>query len=162
MIIDLSKLMFNQVDKINIKDSINIPKEYLNNTDIRDISNVHVEGIIYGDSLSINLDINVKCNLTLICSVTLKDVDYPVDININEIIDTNDENNENFIKIINNTIDLLPIIWQNILVEVPIRVVSKDLKEENIYGDGWKFITKEEENKEIDPRLEKLKDFLGE
>ena len=162
MIIDLSKLMFNQVDKISIKDSISIPKEYLNNTDIRNISNVNVEGIIYGDSLSLNLDINVKCNLTLICSVTLNDVDYPIDININEIIDTNDENNENFIKIINNTIDLLPIIWQNILVEVPIRVVSKDLKEENIYGDGWKFITKEEENKEIDPRLEKLKDFLGE
>jgi uncharacterized protein len=69
---------------------------------------------------------------------------------------------EDFDKIINNSIDLVPIIWQNILLEVPIRVVSPDIKEENIYGDGWKFITKEEEVKEIDPRLSKLKDFLSE
>ena len=66
-------------------------------------------------------------------------------------------------KILNNSIDLLPIIWQNILVEVPIRVVSPDIEEENIYGDGWKFITtEEEEDKEIDPRLSKLKDLLDE
>ena len=100
-----------------------------------------------------------KCNLILTCSVSLKDVKYPVDINIEEIIGENDENLEDFDKIINNSIDLVPIIWQNILLEVPIRVVSPDVKEENIYGDGWKFITKEEEEKEIDPRLSKLKDF---
>ena len=43
-----------------------------------------------------------------------------------------------------------------------MRVVSEDVQEENIYGNGWKFITKEEESKEIDPRLSKLKDFLSE
>ena len=43
-----------------------------------------------------------------------------------------------------------------------MKVVSPDIEEKNIYGDGWKFVTTEEEEKEIDPRLSKLKDFLSE
>ena len=161
MIIDLTKLMYSQVDSIPIDAEVEIPKEYLTD-DVKDISKVKVSGDITeeGESYLVNLDI--KCDLTLVCSVSLKDVKYPVNININEIIGENSENLEDFDKIINNSIDLVPIIWQNILLEVPIRVVSPDVKEENIYGDGWKFITNEEENKEIDPRLEKLKNFLSE
>ena len=162
MNIDLTKLLYSQTDKILIDDTIIIPKEYLENSDIKEISKVKVSGEITNDEVETVINLNIKCNLTLTCSVSLKDVNYPVDINIEEIIGENDENLEDFDKIINNSIDLVPIIWQNILLEVPIRVVSPDVKEENIYGDGWKFITKEEEKKEIDPRLSKLKDFLSE
>ena len=161
MVIDLTKLMYREVDSIPIDAELEIPKDYLNN-DIRDISKVKVLGEITDEGESFDVSLNIKCDLTLICSISLKDVKYPVDINIDEIIGENGENLEEFDKIINNSIDLLPIIWQNILLEVPIKVVSPDVKEENIYGDGWKFITKEEENKEIDPRLSKLKDFLSE
>ena len=161
MLIDLTKLIYRQVDSITIDNEIEIPKDYLNN-DIKDISLVKVFGDITEEGESYIVNLNIKCDLTLICSVSLKDVNYPVDINISEIIGENSENLEDFDKIINNSIDLVPIIWQNILLEVPIRVVSPDVKEENIYGDGWKFIANEEEDKEIDPRLEKLKDFLSE
>ena len=162
MIIDLTKLVQSVVNEVSINDTIDIPKEYLEGTDIKDISKVDVDGYITENGESYDLNLNIKCNLTLTCSVSLKDVNYPIDININEIISEYGENLEDFCKIINNSIDLLPIIWQYILMEVTIRVISPDLKEENIYGDGWKFITNEEENKEIDPRLEKLKDFLSE
>ena len=162
MNIDLTKLISSEIDEISINDSIEIPKEYLNGTDIKDISKVSIDGSITENGESYDLYLNIKCNLTLVCSVSLKDVNYPIDIEINEIISQTGENLEDFCKIVNNSIDLVPIIWQNILVEVPIRVVSPDIKEENIYGDGWKFITTEEENKEIDPRLEKLKEFLSE
>lgn len=162
MIIDLTKLIYNQIDKIDIDDSISIGKDYIDGSDIKDISDVKIIGSIEEEGPSYIVNLNIKCELTLTCAVSLKDVKYPIDININEIISENDENIEIFDKIVNNSIDLVPIIWQNILMEVPIRVVSPDIKEENIYGDGWKFITKEEENKEIDPRLSKLKDFLSE
>ena len=162
MIIDLTSLIQGQVDLLYIDNEIEIPKDLLNGTEIKDISKVKVIGTISENGESYDLDLHIKCNLTLICSVSLKDVDYPIDIKTNEIISQTGENLEDFCKIINNSIDLVPIIWQNILVEVPIRIVSPDIEEENIYGDGWKFITKEEENKEIDPRLEKLKDFLSE
>lgn len=163
MIIDLSKLMYNQVDSVEIDDYTNIPKEYYeNNGDIKDISKVHVSGEIVSNNSSFTLYLNIKCDLTLVCSVSLKDVPYKIDINIEENLSDIDENIEDFDKIINNSIDLVPIIWQNILLEVPIRIVSPDIKEENIYKDGWKFITNMEEDKSVDPRLEKLKDFLSE
>ena len=160
MNINLLSLLNNQVDEIVINDTIDIPKEYLND-DIKDISKVKVNGkITYNDYL-IEANLNISCTLTLICSVSLKDVIYPINIEVNEEI--SDESDEDFNKILNNSIDLLPIIWQNILMEIPMKVVSPDIKDENIYGDGWKLITnEEEEEKEIDPRLSKLKDFLSE
>ena len=158
MNINLSKLLCNQTDEIVINEEIDIPKEYLND-DIRDISKVKVSGNITNDGYMLSLNLNIMCVLTLICSVSLKDVKYDIDTSIEEeISEDNDEN----MKILNNSIDLLPIIWQNILMEIPIKVVSPDIEEKNIYGDGWKFITDEEEDKEIDPRLSKLKDFLDE
>ena len=158
MNIDLSKLLYNQVDEIVINEEIDIPKEYLNN-DIKDISKVSVNGSITNDGYMLSLNLNIKCILTLICSISLKDVKYEINTDIEEeISEDNDEN----MKILNNSIDLLPIIWQNILMEIPIKVVSPDIEEKNIYGDGWKFITNEEEDEEIDPRLSKLKDFLDE
>ena len=107
----------------------------------------------------LSLNLNIKCTLTLICSISLKDVKYDINLDIEEEISEDSDEN---MKILNNSIDLLPIIWQNILMEIPIKVVSPDIEEKNIYGDGWKFITDEEEDNEIDPRLSKLKDFLDE
>ena len=163
MKIDLTKLFYNETDRIDINDSITIPVDYYkDNKDIKDVSKASIVGDISENGENYSVNLNIKCNLTLICSISLKDVIYPIDINIEEIIGENGNNLEDFDKIINNSIDLLPIIWQNILVEVPMRVISPDVEEKNIYGDGWKFITEEEENKEIDPRLAKLKDFLSE
>ena len=165
MFINLTKLITNLSNEILIDDEIEIDKSYLYNTDIKNISKVNVKGNIkpYNDNFELNLNIN--CTLTLICSISLKDVKYDVDIDINEIIG---ESNEDFEieennKIINNTIDLIPIIWQNIILEVPLKVISPDIDLKNIEGDGWQFITEEKvNNKDIDPRLEKLKDFLNE
>ena len=163
MKIDLTKLFYRELDRIIVDESVTIPEEYYkDNKDIKNVSLVNVYGDIEENGECFSVNLNIKCELTLICSVSLKDVKYPIDIDIEEIIGENGNNLEEFDKIINNSIDLLPIIWQNILVEVPMRVVSEDVLEENIYGDGWKFITNEEEDKEIDPRLEKLKDFLSE
>lgn len=164
MNINLTKLITGLQDEININETISIDKELFKNTDIRDISNVNVEGnIVPHDSNNFEIDLNVKCKLVLPCSISLNDVDYDLDININEVIGENDENLEENNKIINNTIDLIPIIWQNIILEVPLKVVSKDIEVKNVYGDGWKLITDEEDiKKEIDPRLEGLKKFLDE
>ena len=165
MLINLSKLITNISDEITFNDEVEIDKSYLENTDIRDISKVKVEGSIRPYENNFELDMNIKCTLTLICSISLKDVKYDVDIDVNEVIgeSTDEVEIEENNKIINNTIDLIPIIWQNIILEVPLKVISPDVKRENLEGDGWKFVTEEKvDNKDIDPRLEKLKDFLNE
>ena len=165
MIINLTKLITNLSKEININDEIEIDKSYIENSDIKDISKIKVSGKIIQSHDNFELQLNIKCTLILTCSISLKDVPYTIDISVNETIgESNDsidieENN----KIINNTIDLIPIIWQNIILEVPLKVISPDVKEENLSGNGWRFVTDEEVlDKDIDPRLEKLKDFLNE
>lgn len=164
MNIDLTKLITGLVDEIGIDNTIIIPKEQLKAADINDISEVKVNGVIVShDNNNFEISLNVKCNIVLTCSISLKPVNYDIDIEINEIIGENDENLEENNKIINNTIDLIPIIWQNIILEVPLKVISPDVTVENMSGDGWRFITDEEDiKKEIDPRLEGLKKFLDE
>lgn len=165
MIINLTKLITKLSDEILINKEVDIDKSYLKNSDIKDISKVKVNGSIVPVEDNFELRLNIKCSLTLTCSISLKDVPYNIDIDVNEVIgDSNsdidiEENN----KIINNTIDLIPIIWQNIILEVPLKVISPDVKEENLFADGWRLITDEKVmDNDIDPRLEKLKDFLNE
>lgn len=163
MKIDIIKLSAGIKDEIVVNDVIDIDKSLLKGTDINDISKVEVNGAITPKDNNYEVNLNIKCNLTLTCSISLTEVDYPVDIQISEIIGENDKNLEENNKIINNTIDLMPIIWQNIILEVPLKVINPNIKPKNIYGDGWKFITDEKDiKKEIDPRLEGLKKFLDE
>ena len=165
MPINLTKLITNLTDKILINDEIEFDKSYLENTDIKNLSKIKVKGSIKPFENDFEISINIKCTLTLICSISLKDVKYDININVNEIIGEQNEDvelEENN-KIINNCIDLIPIMWQNIILEVPLKVISEDIDVKNLQGDGWKFITEEEVKVEdIDPRLEKLKDFLNE
>ena len=58
-----------------------------------------------------------------------------------------------------NTIDIFPIIWENILVEIPSRVISGDTENLSLEGNGWKLCT-EEQNEQINPELQKLRDLL--
>lgn len=165
MIINLTKLITNLSNEILIDDEVTIDESYLKNTDVKDISKVKINGKIKPYENNFELILNIKCTLTLVCSISLKDVKYDITIDINEIIGDNNEDMEieENNKIINNSIDLIPIIWQNILLEVPLKVISPDVEVKNLQGDGWKFITEEEvSNKDIDPRLEKLKSFLNE
>ena len=149
MNISLIKLFSGVTDRIDINEEITIPEEYYT-YDIKSISPVKLDGYLYLDELdNLSINLNVKCNLTLKSSISLNDVNYPININIDEL-DFDDENNNK----ITNSIDLIPIIWQNILIEIPIRVTDSS-NDENISD---KYIKKEE----IDERLSKLKDFLDE
>ncbi|MCD6482288.1 MAG: hypothetical protein J7K80_00940 [Candidatus Izimaplasma sp.] len=98
---------------------------YIKNTDILKISPVEVNGSfeIYDDSLY-EFYFDIKCTLILACAITLVEVPYVIDISVEEIFskDLNDKYN----NIDGITIDLLPIIWSNIILEKPMRVLSKN------------------------------------
>ena len=97
--------------------------------------------------------------MVLGCARTLKDVDYPFSIDIYEVIDQNSDNN---LQIMQNRLDIFPIIWQNILADVPLRVLAPDAKEESLEGDGWRLVSEKDEKEAIDPRLVKLSDYTKE
>lgn len=147
---------------IPIEEEYSFSKEQLKGTDVISLDNMKVVGEITKDAIdNIYLNVDVSGTLVLPCAITLKPVDYPFNIKIEGNIDELVEENEKSVKKDENTLDILPIIWENILMEIPMRVVSKGAEEElsNLEGNGWKVIT-EEDNGEINPELAKLKDLL--
>lgn len=158
MIIDLLPLINNQKSIINLNENIEIPEEYYKNTDIRKLDKVLINGFIkeMGDDV-FNLSINVKGKMILPCALSLEDVDYPFEINIDEEVGFDDDFEKNY-KIISNTLDILPILWENIVLEIPSRVVKDDAKIKT-KGDGW-CLTSEEELNESNNKLSDLKQLL--
>ena len=159
MKIDLTKLIYSNLYRIPVDSVFDIPKDYLKNTDMRDISPVKVTGYVSNNEEEYELNINVSGEMILPCARTLKDVKYPFSIDIIEPIG---ENNENSLEIVQNSIDIFPIIWQYILMDVPLSVLHPDAKDFHMEGEGWHLITEDDKKEVIDPRLAKLKDYIKE
>lgn len=140
--LDLTKLQNRSVNELNYSDTITIDKSMYENTDIRNLSDVKVNAHIkrVTDS-SYNMSLIIDGVMTLPCSVTLKDVLHPFHIETEVKISNDDENLEEYVKIIQNSIDILPIIWQNIALEIPLKVVSDDVSDTPTSGDGWKLVS---------------------
>ena len=158
MIIDLTKLIYSNLYKLPIKGEVIVPDEMLKNTDIIRISPVKVNGYISNNNEEYELNITISGTMILPCARTLKDIEYPFSSEIDEVIGENDDDS---LEINQNRLDIFPIVWQNILVDVPLRVLAPDTSDAPQEGDGWKVISEEEDKKEtIDPRLAKLKDYI--
>ena len=54
-------------------------------------------------------------------------------------------------------LDIMELLWQNIVLEVPIRYTKSDA--DNLKGDNWEVLNAEEKQEEIDPRMQKLLDY---
>lgn len=146
MFINLEELNSNVKDEILISSEVNFDKDLLSNSSIKDLKDVFVNGKIYKDaSDEFVIEATVEGKMIIEDSISLEDVTYPFLINI-------DENIEEILQKDKNTIDIIPILWQNIVLEVPLRYTEvKDLS--SYSGDGWKLIS-EEEVKSNNPFLE--------
>lgn len=134
MIIDLTPINYDQKDEIIINEEIEIPKELITNTEIEDLNNIYVSGRIYKDQLEeIIIELKISGTMTIPCSRTLKPTKYNFETEIEENIEKT--------KKIQKTIDILPIIWENILMEIPISIVNPEAKDVKLKGDGWELIT---------------------
>ena len=153
----------NGLDKyINIDLTYSFSKEELEGTDLLSLNDVKIKGEITKNAIDdIMIHLNVSGIMELPCAITLQSVNYPFEVEIEgskeELTDEQAEN----VKKDENTLDIFPIIWENILMEIPMRVVSPGAEDKltNLQGDGWKVIT-EDEKEEINPELAKLKDLL--
>lgn len=158
MNIDLLRLK-NNVDKvIEINEDISFDGFDFSGTDLIDLKDVHVSGNLTKDSMDdICLYLSVSGVMVLPCAITLEEVLHNFSFVVDDKLENILEELKNDKKI-ENTIDILPIIWENILMEIPMRVVSPNAKLDNLKGDGWRFVT--DEVKSVNPELEKLKDLL--
>ena len=152
MIIDLFDLNING-KKINIDGEVNIPLELLNDSSIRRLDNVYFQGYInklIDDSYE--LCGTLSGDMILPDDITLEDYKYNFTSEIEEKID---ETRINLQKSIDITLDL----WQNILVEIPLKCVNDKNKDLTLEGDGWRLISEDDVKLENNP-LSSLKDLL--
>jgi uncharacterized protein len=126
---------------------------YIEGTDIVAISPVHVVGDfeVY-DREEFVFYLDIDCTLTLECAITLKEVLYPMNLSVEESFTTFQNDDSTIIEGI--TIDLLPIIWSNILLEKPMRVLSEDAYENFDLGN-----TEFEDEEDTQNAFAKLKDY---
>ena len=153
---DLSRLKNGIDKKIIIDELYSFSEEQLKGTDVTKLDDVHIEGEITLNAIDeLYLSIEVSGVMIIPCAITLKPVEYPFDIVIEgDLSEIHEEIAEKCI----NSIDIFPIIWENILMEIPMRVVSPDADITKLKGDGWRIITDEEEN--VNSELSKLEDLL--
>lgn len=117
--------------------------------DVKAISMVKIMGSGYElgfDEYVFSLD--VKCDLTMTCAISLEDVYYPLEFHTDEIFKT--ENNDgDDINLVTNIVDLDDVILSNIIMRIPMKVV----KEGATYKD-------EEKEEYINPAFADLKKYL--
>ena len=135
MKIDLRKLY--ALNKLSIDEEVVIPEEYYKNAGVRSLSKVKVNGYVtvnYEENIELHL--YVSGEFIIPCAITLDDVIVPFNTLIEEEIDQNKLNDEFFL-------DLLDVLWENIVLEIPVRVVKEGVKSEDLHGEGWELVTKE-------------------
>ena len=157
MNIDLSPLHNNRVNEIDITNTYDIPKEYIYEESVLEASNIKVEGKIYLKDIDENdyqddyLECNIKGKIKVKDSISLEPIDLDIDIEYNDFI-------EEIYKKDENTLDILQLLWENIVLEVPLQFTKvEDLSK--FHGDGWKLISEEELKHSNNPFSDLLKDF---
>lgn len=161
MNIDLTNLKNRSMKKLRIHENLEISQDLLEDTELLDLKDVMVDGTLFLDSLDeYQVSLEISGTMILPCAITLKPVPYPFHIevegNIEELMSEIDEN----VKKSENSIDIFPIIWENILMEIPLRVVAEDAKEVTMAGEGWKFVTDTNKQGTTNSEFDKLKDLF--
>ena len=134
MKIDLN--LINRLGKQEIDETIDTSLLDLSNTEIIRVNNAHFEGLA---SLNYVEDLELTGvligEMVLPCSITLEEVNYPFEIDVEENLGNFDE----ILKKNKNSLEILPIMCENIVLEIPMKVVKKGIDITNISGDGWEL-----------------------
>lgn len=140
--LDITRLQNRSVNFLEISDVIKFDYEVYKNTDIQKLSDVIVNIYIKRvTDFSYDMTLNIKGEMTLLSSNNLKEVIYPFNINTTIKVSNDGDEEEEYVKINQNTIDINPIIWQNIMLEIPLRITSDSDSDVPMSGDGWRLIS---------------------
>ena len=153
--IDLTPLISNREDELIIDQMIDYDTEELKAIDVEEIKELNVVGKVRKDeSESIVINLSVVGTMILLDSVSLEPVEYPISFEI-------EENLSESLEKIENTLDIYAFLWENIVLEVPLKFTKvEDLSE--FHGDGWKLISEEENSLSNNPFSDLLKKFKEE
>ena len=131
MKIDLRRLY--GMRELTIKEEVEIKEDLYSKMNVKKIDKVSVSGDIivnYEDNIELNLDL--MGNFIMPCEITGEDIVVPFNCHIEEEIMENTLNNDFYL-------DLSNILWENIVLEIPFKVVKEGAKINCLQGEGWKL-----------------------
>ena len=150
---------------ISFDESLSFPKEALANfPQIRSLQEVNVSGDLHYEPREERVYVHLEIDGIMVvpCAITMEDVEYPFSCESDEVFSFLKEKGDDIHECKGDVVELLPVIFQLILMEVPLKCVKEGLKEYP-KGDGWEVVKEEdyvkEAKDEIDPRLAKLREF---
>lgn len=152
--------------RFSFDEMLSFPDEMFHNlSQINGLKDVNVTGLGRLDmkNRQLYVDFTIKGQMILPCAVSLENVDYPFTIDSSTVFAFyKPEEDEDVIEVKRDTVDLTPIVFQEIMMDVPMRIVKEGatLKTK---GNGWKVLNEEDIEQDedyIDPRLAKLKDYF--
>ncbi|HAX72808.1 MAG TPA: hypothetical protein DCY20_04735 [Firmicutes bacterium] len=139
--------------------------------EIRNLSKVHVTGTGQLQGRKVVFQLHMEGTMVVPCALTLEDVDYPFDYDSVEIFVLDSElykEDEDEYLVTGQTIELAPVIWQNIMLLKPLRVVKDgaydEMKKRGIELESEEDLdasAPEETAAPIDPRLAVLSKLLN-
>ena len=135
-----------------IDQDIVIPKDYYKDSEVIDINNLHIFGKLYYDSNdTIHGIFDIDGKMIIEDAISLEEIEYPFSIKYDDILEETLKNDE-------NKLDLFEFLWENIVLEVPLKFTEVTNFSE-IKGDGWKLISEDEEISNNNPFSDLLKNF---
>ena len=137
MEIDISSLNLNS--DIEIDSNVIIPIELLKNSEIKELKKLHFKGNLKDEEEYFLLVGKLEGTMTILDSINLEPINYDFNCEIEEEIEENSEKSSNIL-------DITDILWQNIILEVPLKLTNVSNFDE-YHGDGWKLVS--EDSKEI-------------
>ena len=136
--IDLTPLINYSRDRIILDDEKELDLDKYHNDEIKDLSRLTIKGEISREEDDIMIHFTCKGEMLIEDSISLDDVWYPFFFEI-------DENIEEFIQKDEKILDINEVLWQNVVLEIPLRYTLVD-NYDRYYGDGWKLVSEEELN----------------
>ena len=144
MVINLDEIFTNIKDAIILDEDVTFDSEKYHLPEIKDLKSIHLKGQVELDeNEEVILTGVLSGTMTVLDSISLDEVDYDFETEL-------EENLEEIIENDKNSIDIIDVLWQNIVLEVPLRYT--EVTDYSKYsGDGWRLISEEELKKENNP-----------
>ena len=131
MKIDLRKLY--GLGKLDINEEVKIDEAIYTKMNVKNMDKVIVNGQIKVNyENNIELDLELNGNFIMPCEITGEDVVIPFSTNVQDEILENTLNNDFYL-------DLSNILWENIVLEIPFKVIKEGAKINCLQGEGWQL-----------------------
>lgn len=164
----LQQLIKQKDGLVDFDETIVFPDEmFASLSHINGLKDIHVVGTAQLQNSNTQLYVKYQIDGVMIlpCAVSNENVDYPFHIDSSRMfVFYKPEFEDDAIEAKRDTVDLTQEIFQDIMLEIPSRVV-KDGATMKMKGNGWQVLSEEDlvkDEDDIDPRLAKLKDLFKE